>query len=543
MRKAPFLILPPSRKRPLDTAGLRAHCAQQVENGQAAQVVESLLNLVESLAERCDRLELTLGRLAQAQWGRKSERISSAQLMLALPAVAELPALPPLEEPQGSIPTEDSDDSASSPNPTPVPKKRKKLRQIPPHIPRVTTISEPADEEKICTQCGTQKKHIGCESSEVLEWEPGGFRVEVTAQQKYACRGCQGEVVMGKGPERVLDKAMPGPGLLAEVVVRKIKDHCPLERQSRIFGERFGVPLSASTLGDWLAGAADVLEPIAKRLRARGLQSLHLSTDDTPIQVLDTAHPKGIKRGHIWSFVSGDKIVFFEYTPNWQGAHVQELLKDFQGTLQSDGYAGLGGLFQKKGAPKRAGCLAHARRKFVAAFKAGDLRAARTLQLIQELYQVERRANEDGCDSQERLRRRQESSDPRMQQLRKELDSLGSQAPPKTPLGVAITYALRQWDTLNLFLSDGAVRIDNNHCERSLRQIAVGRKNWLFAGSDAGARRLAILYTVVGSCELAGIRDPWEYVRDILQSLSRSWPHSRLGELLPLAWHNTRTLR
>ena len=140
MRKAPFLILPPSRKRPLDTAGLRAHCAQQVENGQAAQVVESLLNLVESLAERCDRLELTLGRLAQAQWGRKSERISSAQLMLALPAVAELPALPPLEESQGSIPTEDSDDSASSPNPTPVPKKRKKLRQIPPHIPRVTTI-------------------------------------------------------------------------------------------------------------------------------------------------------------------------------------------------------------------------------------------------------------------------------------------------------------------------------------------------------------------------------------------------------------------
>ena len=177
----------------------------------------------------------------------------------------------------------------------------------------------------------------------------------------------------------------------------------------------------------------------------------------------------------------------------------------------------------------------------MAAFKAGDLRAARTLQLIQEPYQVERRANEDGCDSHERLRRRQESSAPRMQQLRKELDSLGSQAPPKTPLGVAITYALRQWDTLNLFLSDSAVCIDNNHCERSLRQIAVGRKNWLFAGSDAGARRLAILYTVVGSCELAGIRDPWEYVRDILQKLSRRWPQSRLDELLPLTWYRARS--
>ncbi len=292
-----------------------------------------------------------------------------------------------------------------------------------------------------------------------------------------------------------------------------------------------------------MAGAADVLEPIAKRLRARGLQSSHLSLDDTPVRVLDPAHPKGVKRGHIWSFVSDEPLVFYEYTPNWQGAPIEELLKDYQGTLQGDGYAGLNTLYEKQSAPKRAGCLAHARRKFVAAYQAGDLRVARTLQLIQELYVIERRATADGCDVTERLRRRQKSSVPRMKLLRQELDSLGNQAPPKTPLGVAITYALRQWNALTLFLSDGAQRIDNNHTERSLRPIAVGRKNWLFAGSDHGARRLAILYTVVGSCELAGIRDPWEYVRDILQSLSRSWPHSRLDELLPLAWHNTRTLR
>ncbi len=371
---------------------------------------------------------------------------------------------------------------------------------------------------------------------------------------------------------------------------------------------------------------------------------------DTDSSAGHNTHPKVVKRGHIWSFVSDEPLVFYEYTPNWQGAAIQELLKDYAGTLQGDGYAGLNPLYEKESGPKRAGCLAHARRKFVAAYQAGDLRVARTLQLIQELYGIERRANEDRCNVTERLRRRQEFSAPRMKLLRQELDSLGNQAPPKTPLGVAITYARRQWEALTLFLSDGAQRIDNNHTERSLRPIAVGRKNWLFAGSDQGARRLAILYTVVGSCELAesatgstsatspwrasaasaghplastslfpltwhntrtlryaapsshasplqrqmrwvgqlldnnhterslrpiavgrknwlfagsdhgarrlailytvvgscelaGIRDPWEYVRDILQSLSRSWPHSRLDELLPLAWHNTRTLR
>ena len=542
MRKTPVLALLPSRKRPLDVAGLRAHCALQVESGQAAQTVESLLDLVAALAERCDRQELLLARLAHAQWGRKSERVSAAQLLLALPAVADVPEIPPAEELPASIPGDGTDDSSVPPPlSTPVPNKRKKLRQIPSNIPRVTTLSEPTEAQKVCAQCGLQKKHLGCESSEVLEWEPGGFRVEVTQQQKYACRGCEGEIVIGKGPDRVLDKAMPGPGLLAEIVVRKIKDHCPLERQSRIFQERFGVPLSASTLGEWMAGTADVLEPIAKRLRERGLQSPHLSSDDTPIQVLDTAHPKGVKRGRIWSFVCDEPLVFYEYTPNWQGAPIQELLKDYEGTLQGDGYAGLNPLYEKESGPKRAGCLAHARRKFVAAYHAGDLRVARTLQLIQELYVIERRANEDRCNVTERLRRRQESSAPRMKLLRQELDSLGNQAPPKTPLGVAITYALRQWDALTLFLSDGAQRIDNNHTERSLRPIAVGRKNWLFAGSDQGARRLAILYTVVGSCELAGISDPWEYVRDLLHKLSRSWPHSRLDELLPLAWLNART--
>ena len=282
-----------------------------MEAGEAAETVDLLLDLVEVLAAGVEQLEQRVARMAQAQWGRQSERLSTAQLCLALGESSPLAALPPAADENAR-----ADGDGDSEPPAPARRRaRKKTRQIPAHIPRVTILSEPSEAQRIC---GGHSKHlIGSESSEVLEWEPGGFRVEVTERRKYACRDCESGVVMGPGPSRVLPQAMPGAGLLAEVVVRKIKDSCPLDRQSRIFSERFGVPLSPSTLGDWLAGTADVLAPIARRLREQGLHSTHLSFDDTPIRVLDPAHPNGVKRGHLWSFVSDAPLVFYEYTPTW----------------------------------------------------------------------------------------------------------------------------------------------------------------------------------------------------------------------------------
>lgn len=533
MSRAPLSMYRPGRKAPLDVAGLRTHCQQQIAAGQAAQTAELLLDLVESLAQRVDHLELRLARMAQAQWGRRSEKISVAQLVLAL---GQTEPVPQLETPQ---PAPDCVEAPAQPLPPPRPPapKRPKSRQIPAHIPRTITVSEPAKEQLTCLDCGAPKTLIGTVCSEVLQWEPGGFRAAATHRHKYACRPCQSGVVLGPAPVRVLEQALPGAGLLAEVVVRKIKDHCPLERQSRIFTHRFGVPLSASTLGEWTAGTAQVLLPVAQRIRERGLLSAHLSLDDTPIRVLDPAHPKGVKRGHLWALVSDEPSVFYEYTPSWHGEPIRQLLQNYQGTLQSDGYSGLNELYAKESAPRRAGCLTHARRKFVNAYQAGDLRAAVPLQLIQQVYAVEQRATQDGCDTDQRLQRRQQLSQPLMQKLREQLLLLQAQAPPKTPLGQALTYARRQWETLVLFLTDGALRPDNNHTERALRPIGVGRKNWLFAGSDEGARTLAILYTVVGSCEQAGLRDPWHYLRDVLEKLSQGWPHARLDELLPLSWH------
>jgi len=525
----------PSRKTQLDVPKLRAHCAERVAAGEAEQTVDMLLDLIEAMAERMTRLEQQVDRLLHERYARKSERISSAQLSLALSAAA--PPLLLAASQDATVP------DPALPAIQPVrtrPERKLKRGHLPAHLPRTHTVRQPSDPELCCATCGSRKKFIGSETSELLDWVPGGFHVEQIERHKYACATCESGVVIGPAPVRVLDGALPGPGLLSEVLVRKGNDHCPLERQSRIFTQRFGVPLSPSTLGTWFARSLDLLFPIAKRIGEHALSRSHLSLDDTGVQVLDRNDSRGIKRGHLWP-VRSDSEVFFIYTPSWQAAPIQEILKDFHGTLQTDGFSGLDALYRRPGAPIRAGCLAHLRRKFVLAFEQGDLRAAHPLALIQKVYAVEKKASEDALDAAARKRLRDELSRPLMLALRAQIDALSYQAPPKTPLGRAITYALRQWDTLTVFLDDGALRPDNNATENTLRPVALGRKNWLFAGSDEAAKRLAILYTLLGSCQIAGIADPWAYLRDILDKLSHSWPHFRLDELLPMPWKAARS--
>jgi len=516
----------------MDLAGLRAHCQQRVEQGEAHLLIAPLLDVIEQLSERLFATEQRVARLQQAQYGSKRERVSKEQLQLAL---GQLPAT----ETGTALAAELEEEEEERKKPRL--KKPRTPRQIPQSIPRRVILSQPSEADKWCSACNLEKQCIGSESAEVLEYEPGGFFVQRTERQKFACGRCKKGVVIGPGPDRVLEQAMPGPGLLAEVVVRKFSDHTPLERQSRIFCQRYGITLSASTLGDWIGGTAEVLKPLYLELLRRILGCRHISVDDTPVRVLDQAHDKGIKRGHIWSLLTDEGVVYF-YTPTWSGEPVRQLLQKFDGVLQSDGYRGLDALYKKKkGAPKRAGCIAHARRYFVKALELGDIRAAVPLSLVRKLYKIEDRATEAKMDADARLSLRQAESAPVMEQLKKELDLLSAQAPPKSPLGKAIGYALRQWETLQTFLSDGKVRIDNNHVERTLRSIAMGRRNWLFAGSDEGAQWMAILKTLLGTCHLVGIRDPWEYLRDILSKLARGWPNSRLGELLPQAWLAART--
>ncbi len=524
--------LPLSRGAKMDMAALRRYCQERVEQGQAEQLLAPLLDVIEQLSERLARTEQRVAQLVQAQYGSRRERLSAGQLQLALGQLPDTQAVAQLQA-----------ELAVQPSPPPPARRTKPRtpRHIPASIPRRTVLSEPTPEQLWCTGCAQTKKYIGSELAEVLEYEPGGFYVERTDRRKYACPHCQSGVVIGPGPHRVLEQAMPGAGLLAEVIVRKYSEHCPLYRQSRLFAQRYGIVLSASTLGDWVGGAARVLQPLYKELLRKAVQSPYLSVDDTPVRVLDKAHEKGIKRGHLWALVSDDEVAYF-YTPSWKGEPVQQLLDSFDGVLQSDGYAGLNPLYKKgPSAPKRAGCMAHVRRRFVRALEAGDARAAIALALLRKLYKLEGQATQQGLDNEARLELRQSQSAQVMEQLEKELQRLGAQAPPKTLLGQAVGYAVRQWKTLVTFLHDGAVRIDNNHCERMLRPIGCGRKNWLFGGSDQGAQWLAIHQSLLGTALLVGLQDPWAYLRDILTKLARGWPNARLGELLPQAWLAART--
>jgi transposase len=278
-----------------------------------------------------------------------------------------------------------------------------------------------------------------------------------------------------------------------------------------------------------------MLEPIAKLLGQLVLEGHVLGVDDTGLPVLDRDHPKGIKRGHLWAYVSDGGYILYEYTPTWSSTYPREFLSRRVGIIQGDDYAGYASLFGPDSPRTKAGCWAHVRRKYEAAYQAGDERAGFALAMIGLIYDNERQADDDAVSVEERLRRRQLSTLLVVEPLGDWARKLQLILVPKSPLSKAIDYMLKQWDDLLVFLDDSRVSPDNNWVERLLRTIAVGRKNYLFAGSDTGGKRAAIAYTIIGNCLMAGI-DPWRYMRDVLTKLAAAWPMSRLAELLPQAW-------
>ena len=390
------------------------------------------------------------------------------------------------------------------------------------------------DDELRC--CDAEKKLIGTRVRITIEYRPGeAYAIEEHAEVR-ACSICEGNVTTAPTTPPPIEGARPGPGMLAQLVTSKNSDAVPLERQSKILA-RGGARIAPSTLGDWYAGAADLIEPVHRALRDDTLSRYLLSLDDTGLPVRDPAHARGIKRGHIWTFLGdGGEVAFCEYTPDWKGTWPQAILADFRGqVIQSDGYAGLGPIFARPNAPRRAGCMDHCRRGFIKALDAGDVRAAVVVSVLRDLYAVEAQARADGVDLDELLRRRQRDSRPLVDRLHRILADLAGRATPKSPLGKAIAYAINQWPTLIVFLDDPRVPLSNAHVERQQRRTAIGRRNFLFAGSDDGARRFAMLHTLIVNCDLVGA-PPFEYLRDVFGRLANGWPKARLRELLPAAW-------
>lgn len=477
------------------------------------------------------RLELLLRRL----YGQRSEKIDPNQLLLfedAFEKPADEPESPADEPPQDASQTEKKKS------------KRNGRKNLPADLPRVRKEHDLAEAEKLCPCCGEGLVSFGEEISEQLDYEPASLFVWLHVRKKYACKGCEGCVKTAGKPPQPIDRGLPGSGLLAHVATSKYADHIPLHRQESTLA-RHGVEISRKTLCDWMARVGELLSPIVAAMRSRVLQSRTIQTDDTTVPVRDPMQPGKTKTGRLWTYL-GDRhhpYTLFDYTPDRSRDGPEQWLGGFEGYLQSDAYAGYNGIFAR-GKVIAVGCHAHARRYFFDAKTADAERACHVLALYSQLYDVEREAKRIVEESQRedkaayleevRLVLRQERSVPILQQFHDWLEEQAPKAIPKSPIGQAIGYARSNWTALERYAAHGFLDMDNNASERALKHVVLGRKNWLFAGSDNGGRTAARIFSLTVTCKRLGV-DPFAYLRDMLDLVS-THPASRIEELLPDRW-------
>lgn len=491
-----------------------------------------VIGLVEQLAEQQRELRQVqhlLEQLLRWRYGQKRERVDENQLFLfAASVICRASSTAESVMPQAAA-------SASPPTSTPAgPRKGHGRQHLPPSLERRRVVYDLSDEERQCPHCQGKLKTIGEEISERLEYVPASCYVVEETCRKYACaRGCT--VVTASKPAAPIEKGLAGPGLLAHIAVSKFSDHLPLHRQEGIL-QRQGVRLSRKTMCDWMQQCAELISPLFERMKQRVLSSKVLQTDDTPVAVLDPALPR-TRTGRIWTYVGNPDHPYtvYDYTPNRSRDGPDAFLKGFRGFLQADAYSGYDHLYldTERGVVEVA-CWAHARRRFFEAQSSDVMRSTVMLAYIRLLYDVEREAKDRKLKAGERLDLRQARSVPILADIRAYLEAEWPNVLPKSPEGQAIAYTLSNWEALVRYCSDGDLAIDNNGAERSLRGIVVGRKNWMFYGSDNGGRTAAVLTSLIATCKRLGI-DPFAYLRDVFARIS-SHPQNQLDELLPDRW-------
>ena len=413
------------------------------------------------------------------------------------------------------------------------PTHRRPVRRRPPReLPRDVIRHELPESERSCGTCGELMRAIGEDVSELLELVPAHFRVQEHHRVKYACGRCKDGVTTAPGPAKLIDKGLAGPGLLAHVAVSKYEDHIPLHRLSEMYA-RGGVELARSTLCGWVEAVAEEVQPVVERIWEKAQASHALQTDGSGLKVLDRDDPEGVRTGTLWCFVGDEKYVTFKYAPTGSGEDGPwKFLAGRDGYLQADAASVFDRLYNgAKAKATEVGCWAHARRK-LHALKDTDVRVAYPLKLISQLYRVEDLADRRGLDAEAREQLRYERASPILERLDRWLQRTVLSEPPASALAKACGYCRNQWPALTEFVHDGLLPLDNNLCERQIRSLALGRKNYLFAGSDAGAERAAILYSLLRTAALAGI-DTYAYLIKLLERLAAGWPQRRIDELLP----------
>jgi transposase len=465
-----------------------------------------------------EHLKLVIAKLRRMIFGAKSERVEREIEQLEL----KLEELETVRAERAVAQRTSLNDNAAKPS----------RRPLPEHLPREVHTHMPT--AHACPECGGELRKFGDDVSEMLEYVPSSFKVVRHVRPKLSCRSCE-KVVEAEAPSRPIDRGIPGPGLLAHVLVAKYADHLPLYRQSEIYA-REGVDLDRSTLADWVGAASKLLRPLVNEVSRHVTAAAKLHADDTPVPVLAPGHGK-TRTGRLWTYVRDDRpandatppAVWFAYTPDRKGEHPRRHLSNFSGTLQADAYAGFHHLYDT-GRIREAACWAHVRRKFYDIETAHHSPiAAEAIERIAALYVVESGIR----DKPPKLRCeiRQWQSKPLLDELRGWFEKMLATLSRKSETALAIRYALSRWTALTRYLEDGRVEIDNNAAERSLRAVCLGRKNFLFAGSDDGGDRAAAIYTLTGTAKLNGL-DPELYLRQVLERIA-DHPISRIAELLP----------
>lgn len=527
-----------------DLSAVAGKLRELSEAGRTDELIEVVLSMMEQMRTENSQLTQRVQALLRRAYGRSSEKVDLSQLALLFDELADLvpdsakacisvPDPPPLHE---------DEDAKKKP---PKKGKRRGRKPLPPDLPRERQLVRVPDEERVCPVCGKDKQCIGHLVSEVLEFVPAHFKVIEEHREKLACPdGCETSVSIAPS-EKVYDRGRPGPRLLAHLIVSKFQDALPLYRQSQIF-RRIGVRIPPSTLGVWAAFAAECIQPIAMRILRWALRAHCLQVDDTGLQVLDRNHPNGVKRGHMWCHVGDATWVAFRYAPSWEAKYPALLLRRFEGFMQVDDYKGYsarvdgpGGKAPLVAPERRLGCGMHIRRRFEQAAKGGDARGSVAMTYFRRLYEIEASCKADDLGPDARLARRKELSLPVLADLDRWVDDIHPGLVPDTPLQKATRYAIAQRDFFARCFTDGRFEIDNGEVERQIRRVALGRKNYLFAGSDSAAERIALAYTVLGTCHLHGV-DPEAYITDIIVKLQGGWPQSRIDELLPPQWNEAR---
>ena len=513
-------------------AQLLAHIGEQSKHITAQDNrIDSQAQAIKWRDAKIESITFQLARLKAWKFGAKTERMNAGQRSIFEETLAadeaslqaQLAALQPSVPAQGGRTTDKE------------PRRQPKREALPPHLPRVDTRIEPENTHCPSPECGQPMVRVGEDISERLDIVPAQFFVQRQIRGKWACRCCQLMVQQPAAPQ-VFDNALPTPGLQAHTVISRFVDHLPYYRQEQI-NARSGVNTPRSTLAAWSGQTGAQLMPLYEAHRAFVLGSRVIHADETPIGLLDPGAGK-TKKAYMWAYARGafeDKPgVVYDFCPGRGGKYPHEFLKGWTGTLVVDAYSGYDATMSLEGR-LTANCLAHARRKFDELVKANaSAVAAQAIQRIAWLYRIEAEVRCLSCE--QRLQMRQDRAKPLWEELHAWLQFERTRVPEGSAIAKAIDYCLNHWGALSRFLHDGAVPIDNNHIENQMRPWAVGRKNWLFMGSQLAGERAAVVMSLLQSVKLGG-HDPYAYLKDVLTRLPTQL-NSRIDELLPHQWHS-----